>query len=99
MQLYAKDFAQRNGYPLGTIKRLCRTGQLPYMPVGRKYLMDEDECKTKLQLLKTHFPEHPVQPEHNAPQFSSSIRPHRQCNKKVLTYSNYTDELTKLIRK
>lgn len=54
MKLYASEFAQRNGYPLNTIKRLCKTGKLPYIAIGRKYLMDEEECNLTMQRLKEH---------------------------------------------
>lgn len=39
--VYANEFARITGCPLATIKRLCKEGVIPYIPAGRKYLIDE----------------------------------------------------------
>ena len=100
MQLYASDFAKRNGYPLSTIKRLCKNGQLPYIPVGRKYLMDEEECKLTIQRLKERPPMYRASPE---PVVRSSRPRQSRYMKKVFTTTNSTGsfvgQLDDLIRK
>lgn len=36
----AKDYAKRTGYPLETIRRMCRDGELPCDKRGKVYLID-----------------------------------------------------------
>lgn len=44
MRLTAKDYAQREGHPLKTIRRLCRNKILPCFKDGRGYSIDVDEA-------------------------------------------------------
>ncbi len=40
-----KAFCRETGYPLSMIRRMCRTGELPYLRNGRVMLVDTDVCK------------------------------------------------------
>lgn len=48
-KIYASEFSRNSGYPLALIKRLCNQGVIPYIPVGRKYLLDSDAVTNVLE--------------------------------------------------
>jgi len=52
MLMSAKEFCQATGWPLKTIRRLCRTGQLECWRSGRVYLLNKAETLTRLELFK-----------------------------------------------
>ena len=52
MLLSAKDFCKETGWPVKTIRRLCRTGQLECWRSGRVYLLDKEETLIRLELFK-----------------------------------------------
>lgn len=52
MLMSAKEFCQATGWPLKTIRRLCRTGQLECWRSGRVYLLNKSETLTRLELFK-----------------------------------------------
>lgn len=57
MHVYASEFAKSTGYPLATIKRLCREGIISYLPVGRKYLINTEIALKSLADYKEHSPQ------------------------------------------
>ncbi len=42
MLMNAKQFCSETGWPLKTIRRMCRTGQLEHWQRGRVYLLNKD---------------------------------------------------------
>ena len=52
MILSAKEFAERTGFPLAMIRRMCRNGNLPHWKNGRVYLLDVDKALAAMQLQK-----------------------------------------------
>lgn len=52
MLLSAKDFCKETGWPVKTIRRMCRTGQLECWRSGRVYLLDKEETLIRLELFK-----------------------------------------------
>ena len=40
-----KQFCKETGYPLSMIRRMCRSGELPYLRNGRVMLIDGEVCK------------------------------------------------------
>lgn len=52
MLMSAKEFCQATGWPLKTIRRLCRTGQLECWQQGRVYLLEKEATLIKLELFK-----------------------------------------------
>ena len=42
MVISAKQFCAETGWPLKTIRRMCRTGQLEHWQRGRVYLLNKD---------------------------------------------------------
>lgn len=57
-----KEFCERTGFPKKLIRRHARSGLLPYIPCGRRYLFEMDETLKKLELLKT-VPHYTPQPQ------------------------------------
>lgn len=58
MIMTAKKFSETTGFPLMTIRRLCREKKLPHWKVGRTYLLDDAKAMTRLQMLtETAAPE------------------------------------------
>lgn len=47
-----KEFCEQTGYPKQMIKTHARSGLLPYIPCGRRYLFDKEETLKRLELLK-----------------------------------------------
>ena len=56
MLMCAKQFCAETGFPLIMIRRLCRTGILPYWRSGRVYLLDKERTLEKLELLREKTP-------------------------------------------
>ena len=52
MLMNAKQFCSETGWPLKTIRRMCRTGQLEHWQRGRVYLLNKDETLVRLELFK-----------------------------------------------
>jgi hypothetical protein len=52
MLMNAKDFCRETGWPLKTIRRMCRTGQLECWQQGRVYLIDKEATMLRLELFK-----------------------------------------------
>ena len=52
MLMNAKEFCRETGWPLKTIRRLCRTGQLECWQQGRVYLLEKEATLIKLELFK-----------------------------------------------
>jgi hypothetical protein len=49
LNVYANEFAKSTGYPLATVKRLCKEGVIPYIPNGRKYLINKERALQSLE--------------------------------------------------
>ena len=47
-----KEFCEQTGFPKKMIKAHAKSGLLPYIPCGRRYLFDKEETLKKLELLK-----------------------------------------------
>ena len=47
-----KAFCEQTGFPKQMIKTHAKSGLLPYIPCGRRYLFDKDETLKRLDLLK-----------------------------------------------
>ena len=47
-----KEFCEQTGFPKQMIKTHARSGLLPYIPCGRRYLFDKEETLKRLELLK-----------------------------------------------
>lgn len=47
-----KQFCEQTGFPKQMIKTHARSGLLPYIPCGRRYLFDKEETLKRLELLK-----------------------------------------------
>ena len=45
MLMNAKQFCSETGWPLKTIRRMCRTGQLEHWQRGRVYLLNKDAAQ------------------------------------------------------
>lgn len=52
MIVSAKEFAEKTGFPVKLIRRMCRTGQLEYWQSGRVYLLDDVKAAATMQLYK-----------------------------------------------
>ncbi len=52
MVVNAKDFCAQTGWPLKTIRRMCRAGQLEHWRQGRMYLLDMEATLVRLELFK-----------------------------------------------
>lgn len=52
MLLSAKEFCKETGWPVKTIRRMCRTGQLECWQQGRVYLLNKEETLARLELYK-----------------------------------------------
>lgn len=52
MIMSAKDFCRETGWPLKTIRRMCRAGQLEHWQQGRVYLLDKEATLVRLELFK-----------------------------------------------
>ena len=49
MLMNAKQFCSETGWPLKTIRRMCRTGQLEHWQRGRVYLLNKDAQAAQVQ--------------------------------------------------
>ena len=47
-----KAFCEQTGFPKQMIKTHAKSGLLPYIPCGRRYLFDKEETLKRLDLLK-----------------------------------------------
>ena len=47
-----KAFCEQTGFPKQMIKTHAKSGLLPYIPCGRRYLFDKEETLQRLELLK-----------------------------------------------
>ena len=47
-----KQFCEETGFPRKMIKTHAKSGLLPYIPCGRRYLFDKEETLRRLELLK-----------------------------------------------
>ncbi|MBQ9634659.1 MAG: hypothetical protein IJV12_00390 [Acidaminococcaceae bacterium] len=43
-----KDYSQKTGLPIRTLRRFCQEGIMPAMQVGRKYYIDESAADVEL---------------------------------------------------
>ena len=43
-----KDYSEKTGLPIRTLRRFCQDGTLPAMQIGRVYYVDEDAADAKL---------------------------------------------------
>lgn len=43
-----KDYAEKCGLPVRTLRRLCQDGTLPAMQIGRAYYVDTDAADAEL---------------------------------------------------
>lgn len=87
MMLNAKDYSQQRGYPLKTIRRLCRTRILACTQVGRVYYIDVD-------LADEYFREQAEKARLASEQKKTARQP--RCTKAAGV--NYMDSLKKLRR-
>lgn len=44
-----KDFCKATGYPVTTIRMLCRTGEIPFIPSGKAYLFDPEDAESAIR--------------------------------------------------
>ena len=70
MVMSAKDFSQVTGFPLATIRRLCRERRLPCWKIGRVYYLSKEKAVARLELLK--------ETETAAPEMAASPRQPRR---------------------
>lgn len=47
-----KEFCEQTGFPKKMIKAHAKSGLLPYIPCGRRYLFNKEETLKKLEMLK-----------------------------------------------
>ena len=52
MLMNAKQFCSETGWPLKTIRRMCRTGQLEHWQRGRVYLLNKDGYSSRAERMK-----------------------------------------------
>ena len=52
MVMSAKEFSRLTGFPLATIRRLCRERRLPCWKIGRVYYLSKEKALGRLELLK-----------------------------------------------
>lgn len=45
----AKEYAAIAGMPLKTVRRMCRSGVLPHVPVGRRYQINVEQADKVLE--------------------------------------------------
>ena len=70
MVMSAKEFSQATGFPLATIRRLCRERRLPCWKTGRVYYLSKEKAVARLELLK--------ETETAAPEMAASPRQPRR---------------------
>lgn len=63
MIINAKQFAEKTGFLLAMIRRLCRIGVLAHWRSGRVYLLDEDKAMRTMETLKEQLPSYNYYPE------------------------------------
>ena len=91
MIINAKQFAEKTGFPLKMIRRLCRTGIIRHWRCGRVYLFDEDKAMKTMEMLKEEPPAYSPVPtferfgRYKKPPKGGEIR-------------SYTEELRQLLR-
>lgn len=44
-----KDFCKTTGYPVTTIRALCRTGEIPFISSGKAYLFDPEDAEAAIR--------------------------------------------------
>lgn len=44
-----KEFCATTGYPVTTIRMLCRTGEIPFIPSGKAYLFDPEDAESAIR--------------------------------------------------
>ncbi len=44
-----KKFCASTGYPVTTIRELCRTGEIPFIPSGKAYLFDPKDAESAIR--------------------------------------------------
>lgn len=44
-----KDFCKATGYPVTTIRMLCRIGEIPFIPSGKAYLFDPEDAESAIR--------------------------------------------------
>lgn len=52
MVVTLKQFCEETGYPKKFIKNHAKTGLLPYIPCGRRYLFDMEKTLQRLETLR-----------------------------------------------
>ena len=85
-----KAFCEQTGFPKQMIKTHAKSGLLPYIPCGRRYLFDKEETLKRLDLLKAV----PIY----TPKRANSERCRRITNKLPEEYSSRTERLKALIK-
>ncbi len=58
--LSAKEFSQETGYPLKTLRRLCRQGILKHWRSGRVYLLEKEQTISALRQMQENFKIYPM---------------------------------------
>lgn len=48
-----KDFCKATGYPVTTIRMLCRIGEIPFIPSGKAYLFDPKDAEDGRECAET----------------------------------------------
>lgn len=44
-----KDFCKTTGYPVTTIRALCRIGEIPFISSGKAYLFDPEDAEAAIR--------------------------------------------------
>lgn len=44
-----KDFCKTTGYPVTTIRAMCRTGEIPFISSGKAYLFDPEDAEAAIR--------------------------------------------------
>lgn len=44
-----KKFCASTGYPVTTIRMLCRTGEIPFIPSGKAYLFEPEDAEAAIR--------------------------------------------------
>ncbi len=89
MIVSAKEFAEKTGFPLKLIRRMCRIGQLEHWQSGRVYLLNEEKALKTLELYKA-VPIYQPQPKRTRC---------RNVNRLPEKYASRTERLKAMIEK
>lgn len=67
--MYASEYAKSRGLPTATVRRLCSKGEIPSLPVGRKYFLNPDEADAVIERIKQEC----IKPDPPAPARQRSV--------------------------